>query len=205
VKAKVVADLQDGLKLSHFTPHPDIGDDEVKGPQQDLVFFINTKPKPGEPVTFDVGTSQDDLHPYDPKRIDRVLKLGDAQTWVLQSHFASHPYHIHVNPFQIVKILDPNGKDVSEAGTIDDADGTVDPQYAGLKGLWKDTLWVKSLIPKVDYPKGVYQIHIRTRYERYIGEFVLHCHILDHEDQGMMENVAIRVPDGAGGTTSGHH
>ncbi|MFD4947846.1 multicopper oxidase domain-containing protein [Streptomyces sp. NPDC058409] len=27
----------------------------------------------------------------------------------------------------------------------------------------------------------------RTKYERYIGDFVLHCHILDHEDTGMME------------------
>lgn len=39
-----------------------------------------------------------------------------------------------------------------------------------------------------------YQVHIRTRYDRYIGEFVIHCHILDHEDSGMMLNIAI-VPD----------
>ena len=64
---------------------------------------------------------------------------------------------------------------------------------------------MKSLNPRVPYPKGVYRIYIRTRYERYIGEFVLHCHILDHEDQGMMQNVSIRLPDGAGGVTSGHH
>jgi hypothetical protein len=31
---------------------------------------------------------------------------------------------------------------------------------------------------------------------RYVGEFVLHCHILDHEDQGMMQNVAVVLPDG---------
>jgi hypothetical protein len=33
---------------------------------------------------------------------------------------------------------------------------------------------------------------------------VLHCHILDHEDQGMMQNVRIDIPDGQGGTTSIH-
>jgi hypothetical protein len=33
---------------------------------------------------------------------------------------------------------------------------------------------------------------IRTRYKRYIGDFVLHCHILDREDQGMMQNPALR-------------
>ena len=39
-----------------------------------------------------------------------------------------------------------------------------------------------------------YQVRVRTRYDRYIGEYVLHCHILDHEDAGMMANIKI-VPD----------
>ena len=204
VQPQIVADLRNGLTFSKFVPHPDITDEEVKGSEmQRLVFFIDTsKPK----ATFEVGTDQNDIEPYDPKRIDRVLKLGSAQEWELQSHLASHPYHIHVNPFQIDKILDPDGKDVSLPDAVDNPDGKgVDPQYAGLKGVWKDTLWVKSLNPRVPYPKGVYRIYIRTRYERYIGEFVLHCHILDHEDQGMMQNVSIRLPDGAGGVSSGHH
>lgn len=38
-------------------------------------------------------------------------------------------------------------------------------------------------------------ITIRTRYSRYIGQYVLHCHILDHEDQGMMQNVQIVLPE----------
>jgi len=204
VQPQIIADLRKGLTFSKFVPHPDITDDEVKGSEmQRLVFFIDTsKPK----ATFEVGTDQNDVEPYDPKRVDRVLKLGSAQEWELQSHLASHPYHIHVNPFQIEKILDPDGKDVSLPDAVDNPDGKgVDPQYAGLKGVWKDTLWVKSLNPRVPYPKGVYRIYIRTRYERYIGDFVLHCHILDHEDQGMMQNVSIRLPDGAGGVTSGHH
>ena len=32
---------------------------------------------------------------------------------------------------------------------------------------------------------------LRSRYVRYIGKFVIHCHILDHEDQGMMEVVEV--------------
>lgn len=144
---------------------------------------------------------------YDPKRIDRKLMLGTAEAWTLTSRLAGHPFHIHVNPFQVVKILDPNGKDVSAPGAIDDACGTVDPEYAGLKGVWKDTLWVKSLIspPKIVYPNGIYTVVIRTRYERYIGDFVLNCHILDHEDQGMMQNVSVMLNDGSGGLSQGHH
>jgi L-ascorbate oxidase len=48
-----------------------------------------------------------------------------------------------------------------------------------------------------DKPVGIYTVIVRTRYQRYIGEYVLHCHILDHEDQGMMQNVQIVLPGAA--------
>lgn len=199
VAPAIVADLQGGLKLSKFVPHPDIAESEVTGTQE-LTFFIDVAVKP---TAFEVSNTlnQADAHPYDPNRLDRQLSLGGVDEWTLQSHFVSHPFHIHVNPFQIVSITDPNGKDVSAPGAVDDYGGTVDPEYPGLKGVWKDTLWIKSLLP--DDPKGLYTIKIRTRYQRYIGEFVLHCHILDHEDGGMMQNVAVVLPNGDMGAESG--
>jgi hypothetical protein len=128
-----------------------------------------------------------------------------------RSNFVSHSFHIHVNPFQIVKIIAPDGKtDVSAPGAVDnfgkDQNGTlmIDPQYPGLKGVWKDTLFIKN-VANGGGPSGEYTVVVRTRYERYIGDFVLHCHILDHEDQGMMQNIRIAVPDGRGGVTRGHH
>ncbi|MER8671991.1 multicopper oxidase domain-containing protein [Mesorhizobium sp. M1156] len=185
----IVADLDAGLKLSRFTPHPDIADSEVTG-HQDLTFFIDTS---ASPLKFEVSNtaSTADAKPYDPDRIDRKLVLGSVDEWTLQSGFVSHPFHIHINPFQIVSIIDPKGRDVSAEGAIYDAGSKPDPQYPGLKGVWKDTLWIKSLEPGGG---GVYKITVRTRYQRYIGQFVLHCHILDHEDQGMMQNVAIVLP-----------
>ena len=214
VKAKVVADLKDGLKLTSFIPHNDVMDKEITG-KQELTFFIDTSDY--HPIKFEVSN---DLganftpKPYEPTRIDRSLKLGGVDEWTLQSQFVSHPFHIHVNPFQIVKILDPSGKDVSLPTAVDDyAGGNPDPQYPGLKNVWKDTLWIKSLIGnsvwadkcKKDRNACLYTIVVRTRYQRYIGEFVLHCHILDHEDQGMMQNVSIDLPNGLGGTVSSHH
>lgn len=193
VRSKVIKDLQNGIKLSSFTPHPDIQDNEVTG-KQELAFFIQVAPTLKFEVSNDLGDNPN-FKPYDPKRIDRFLTLGGVDEWTLQSHFVSHPFHIHVNPFQIVKILDPNGKDVSAPNAVDDAGGAIDPQYPGLKGVWKDTLWVKSLIPPNQTSEGLYTLVVRTRYQRYIGEFVLHCHILDHEDQGMMQNVKIVLPD----------
>ena len=196
VSQKVKDNLNDDLKLSLFTPHPDITDNEVSSTKgQELAFFIDISTSPAEfEVSNTIGTDFDPK-PYDPNRIDRKLKLGDAEEWTLQSYFVSHPFHIHVNPFQIVKILDPNGNDVSVPGAIDNAGGQIDPQYPGLKGVWKDTLWIKSLVPRYPGLHGLYTIVVRTRYQRYIGDFVLHCHILDHEDQGMMQRVRIVLPE----------
>jgi FtsP/CotA-like multicopper oxidase with cupredoxin domain len=192
VKAKVAADLRNGLVLASFVPHPDIRDNEITG-KQALAFNIDTTRPAPLPALFQVNGKS-----FEPDRVDRVLMLGGVDEWTLKSDFVSHPFHIHVNPFQIVEIRDPNGKDVSAPGAVDDYGGTPDPQYPGLKGLWKDTLWVKN-------PSKQYTLIVRTRYQRYIGDYVLHCHILDHEDQGMMQRIRVALPDGSGGTSEGHH
>lgn len=85
------------------------------------------------------------------------VKLNGVEQWTLvnTSEFP-HPFHIHVNAFQIW-----------------DGDRP---------GIWRDTV----VIP----PGG--QVVIRTRFERFDGAFVTHCHILTHEDLGMMQNVRIR-------------
>jgi L-ascorbate oxidase len=196
VRRGVIADLNAGLKLTAFTPHEDIGPNEVTGTQT-LTFNIVTTTTP---ALFHVND-----RPYDPARLDRVLTLGGVDEWTLKSAFVGHPFHIHVNPFQIIRILDPTGKDVSAPDAVDSfgAAGTPDPQFRGLRGVWKDTLWLKNATPNTappeQQPAGMYTAIVRTRYRRYIGDFVLHCHILDHEDQGMMQNIRVALP-GAEGT-----
>lgn len=199
IRPTVVNDLRDGLKLSSFVPHPTIEAGEVTGTQT-LVFNIVPGTTGGTPTQFQVNGK-----PFEPGRVDRVLLLHGVDEWTLTSDFVSHPFHIHVNPFQVVKILDPKGRDVSGPDVIDDADGTVDTQYRGLKGVWKDSLWVKNIANPPGTPGGVYTVVVRTRYERYIGDFVLHCHILDHEDQGMMQLIRVALPDGTGKASQGHH
>ncbi|OLS61455.1 multicopper oxidase family protein [Pseudomonas putida] len=196
VRDQVVADLQKDLSLSKFVPHRAIDDQELVSEEQHLVFNITGE---GANTKFAIGTTADDAEPYDPAQIPRELKLGDSQRWVLQSALAGHPFHIHVNPFQIEKIIAPDGvTDLSEPGAKD-TDG--DSQYAGLKGEWKDTLFVKPMNADGKY----YTVYVKTRYQRYIGEFVLHCHILDHEDQGMMQNVRISLDGKGGDAHSAHH
>ena len=70
-----------------------------------------------------------------------------------------HPFHIHVNPFQIVAI---NG--VRQAGV----------RYADV----------------VPVPPGG-SVVIRQRFLDFTGRFVVHCHILFHEDHGMMAPVRV--------------
>jgi FtsP/CotA-like multicopper oxidase with cupredoxin domain len=49
-------------------------------------------------------------------------------------------------------------------------------------GEWRDTI----LVPPNE------TIRFRTRFERFDGTFVLHCHILTHEDSGMMQLVRVK-------------
>jgi L-ascorbate oxidase len=186
VRDSVVADLQNGLRLSRFVPHPTIAQSELSGGQE-LTFAIQPQP---QQTLFGIANQLQtspgyNPQPYHPARLDRKLKLGTAEEWKLTSvPGAGHPFHIHINPFEIVSIVNTNNPtvDVSAPGAFDGGD----PQYPGLRGLFKDTLWVKP----------GYEITIRTRYRRFTGEFVLHCHILDHEDHGMMQNVAVVAPPG---------
>lgn len=189
---KIKDGLADGLRLDAFVPHADVSEAELTKPGQEMQFSIVSVEVP-DPVDPDKKTKRTefrvDEHAYDPKA-SRTLVLGRSEEWKLTSANGDHPFHIHVNPFQIDRIIDTkNGnRDVSVPGSGDSS-------YDGLKGTWKDTLWIKQ----------GFEIYVRTRYERYIGEYVLHCHILDHEDQGMMQNVKVVLPDGKGGGVYGHH
>ncbi|HWW05066.1 multicopper oxidase family protein [Collimonas sp.] len=206
VQARIGEELRGGLKLSSFEPHRTIDPSEVTGTQT-LVFDIKLKTET-TPTLFQVGTNDADVHSYDPALIDRKLRLGDVDKWEMTSMLGSHPFHIHVNPVQIVSIIAPDGKtDLSQDSPQPDP---FDDQFRGMKGMWKDTIWIlnQSQNKEGTVPSGrvgKYTVTFRTRYERYIGDFVLHCHILDHEDQGMMQNVRIALPDGAGGVAMAHH
>lgn len=187
VREQVVEDLKNGLSLAAFTNHADIADADVTGKQTLGLWYFNTKIGENEAdyqhEIGELGRSIDgrlvlkNPLPYEPTRIDRTLRLGDVDEWTLSSFWGGHPLHIHVNPFQIVSIIDPEGRDVSGPGS---------GQFANLKGEWKDTLFIEQ----------GHIVTFRTRYERYVGDFVLHCHILDHEDKGMMQNVRIAPRSG---------
>lgn len=129
---------------------------------------------------------------YDPKVVNITRQVNTTDDWLLTSEDSPHIYHIHVNPFEVidVKRINPD-KTIGES--IFDQDGhckkdlPADPlqnEFCSMYHVFRDTIFVEA----------GYQVQIRTHYDRYIGEFVIHCHILDHEDAGMMLNIEI-VPD----------
>lgn len=188
------------LDLSAFADHaslmtPEIDQQVAARPTQFNSFIISGFGSPGGPkfgFSHDINNPTSSLSFGDlfegPGSINghyvRQLQVGATDEWELRSIVGGHPFHIHINPFQIVKILDPDGVDVSVADNEvkDETGGVVDAQYRGLKGVFKDTIFVKP---------GGYRIILRSHYKKFEGDFVQHCHILDHEDQGMMEFVRI--------------
>lgn len=98
----------------------------------------------------------------------RKLTLGTVDEWKLTA-LQAHPFHIHVNPFEVLSIKeDATGQETLEAP------------------VWRDTIVIRQ----------GFTIRMRTRYEDFSGVFVQHCHILDHEDQGMMQLVEVVDPNG---------
>lgn len=173
VAERVAAELNDGMKLSSFVWHKPIAKEEVGGYREALLNILEP-PDTNGPVMFHING-----RPYDHDRIDHVLPLGGTEEWHVRSLLADHPLHLHVNPFQIVWIRDAEGRDVT-----DPAAPAYDPDYAGLVGEWKDTVLLKE----------GYRVAFRTRYERFTGDFVAHCHIMFHGDHGMMMNLRIADP-----------
>ncbi|MDP8993831.1 MAG: multicopper oxidase family protein [Pseudomonadota bacterium] len=175
VRQRVVGELRDGMRLDAFVWHPTIRETEVTG-YREAVLNVLAPPATREGALFFHMNGQ----PYDHGRIDAMLPLGGVEQWHVLSVLGGHPMHIHVNPFQIVSIVDAQGRDVT------DPNGPAfDPDYAGLIGEWKDTIFVKE----------GHRAIFRTRYERFVGDFVIHCHILFHGDHGMMQNLRIYMPE----------
>jgi len=80
----------------------------------------------------------------------------------------THPFHIHVNPFFITHI---QGEELD----VDDP-----------RRRWQDTI----ALPAAG-ETGDGEIRFLTRFETFTGKFVIHCHILRHEDTGMMQAVEV--------------
>jgi len=105
--------------------------------------------------------------PFQSSRaITQVVDFNSVEEWTIYNmNNIRHPFHIHVNPMYIVKI---NGKPVDEP-------------------YWVDTIG----LPNQGSPQEPTSITFRMRFIHYSGPYVMHCHMLVHEDMGMMQGVTV--------------
>jgi FtsP/CotA-like multicopper oxidase with cupredoxin domain len=181
----------DGLLRGDLTPWrgmPEIGPASNSANPRSVAFYIGPLPDPAHPPLnpngrFGFWLNQQE---YDPDRVDQTLQVGATEDWVLTSYGEPHIFHIHVNPFEVMDVTH-NGKSIFGKNgecLVPPNDVGLQNQYCNMWHTFKDTVFVQN----------DYQVHVRSTYDRYIGEFVMHCHILDHEDSGMMANILV-VPD----------
>lgn len=106
------------------------------------------------------------LAPFQSSRaIRQTVDLGSVEEWtVYNMNAVQHPFHIHINPVEVVKV---NGQPVAP--------------------YWCDTIG----LPRGGTPQAPTSVTFRTRFSDFKGAFVMHCHILAHEDMGMMQIVEV--------------
>jgi len=102
--------------------------------------------------------------------------VGDTETWEIYNFTAdAHPIHIHLVQFQVVDrqalVTDEEGIAVQPAQLVP---ATNRPPEAWESGF-KDTV--------ITYPGEV--ARVKATFD-YVGLYVWHCHILEHEDNEMM-------------------
>lgn len=106
---------------------------------------------------------------YIPFQSTRALRqtvaLGSVEEWTIYNmNNIRHPFHIHINPCWVVKV---NGQ-------------AIDP-------YWADTI----PLPPGGSQRAPTSVTFRSRFVDFAGAYVMHCHMLAHEDMGMMQLVEV--------------
>jgi suppressor of ftsI len=108
-----------------------------------------------------------------PQSVMERLELNKTSEWTIRNTTTFwHTFHIHINDFQITKL---NGQPVHRIEFDDNV--AIPPIQNGIPG----------------------SVTMRYRPTDFTGKFVFHCHVLGHEDNGMMAVVQVvkKLPDNA--------
>jgi len=97
---------------------------------------------------------------YDKSRIDVTVQSGSTEIWVFDNTLGSEPHPMHIHGLQF-QVLDRSGGRNKLIST---------------EGGWKDTV---LLLPGE-------KVRVIMSFGQNKGKYVLHCHNLEHEDDGMM-------------------
>jgi len=109
--------------------------------------------------------------------------LGATEIWQFANETPeTHLIHMHLVQFQI---LDRSSFQVVDGKVVPGSDRRPpDPEEAG----WKDTAKVK--------PHELLRVVMRFGPDGFLGDYVFHCHMLEHEDNEMMRQFTVVPPRG---------
>lgn len=159
-------------------------------------FFIGssvvTKDENGNEVETDVIAPRTmpmmaDEHSW--KTVPHIcVKQGQTELWeIVNRTNETHNFHIHQSKFKVVGLVDPNNK-LAHNPIFNQGDATD-------TNIWHDTFPVPPALtnsgtPDVATPGRIF-VAINFGAEQQVGRFVFHCHILEHEDKGMMAPIEV--------------
>ena len=102
---------------------------------------------------------------FDPKRVDLKVPLGSVEEWTVRNSSEElHVFHIHQVHFQVLSI---NGQAVPFNGLVDTVNVPI---------------------------HGEVKVRVAFTDPNIVGRFMFHCHILEHEDKGMMAQMEVYDP-----------
>lgn len=126
---------------------------------------------PKGPTVFMITEEGKTPAPYDPHATqpDIVVRDGEVEDWVIENRSPEvHTFHIHQVHFMLTQW---NGAPVDEPFLRD----TINVPY------WKGN--------GTPYPSVTLRMDFRD--PNAVGTFLYHCHLLDHEDGGMMGTIQV--------------
>jgi FtsP/CotA-like multicopper oxidase with cupredoxin domain len=126
---------------------------------------------PNSATTFFITVDGEAPTPFDPNSTvpNIVVKQGDVEDWIIENRTSElHAFHIHQIHFQLIAW---SGMAVNEPFLRD----TVNVPYYNGRAL--------------QYPSV--RLRMDFRDPNTVGTFVYHCHLLEHEDGGMMGTVRV--------------
>jgi FtsP/CotA-like multicopper oxidase with cupredoxin domain len=103
-------------------------------------------------------------------------RLNSIEEWRFVNHNNDeHPIHVHVNDFQVIEYFDPTTglRTGPDKFSIDNANLPAPTMHSDERVIQAGIL------------------AIRTRFDEYTGLYVMHCHRLNHEDNGLMALVNV--------------
>ncbi|MEE8148086.1 MAG: multicopper oxidase domain-containing protein [Longimicrobiales bacterium] len=152
-----------------FMPHDPEGSRMLLDTAEDWVLYNNSlllwshtdREKFPQPGSF-----KNHYASYPITRAEGQRHCAEDSEFRITSRGADHPFHIHINPMWVLRIDVPD-----ENGHLHNV--LPEPR-------WMDTVGI---------PRNGGRVVFRSRFDDFVGTWVHHCHILLHEDMGMMQTL----------------